>query len=465
MVEAGAEGEKTDYSGQYSPKKVDENITKSSFNYLPTQSPNQPQPENASTSGEPSPIIELNLNCPECGSTKLCKDGMRYLAGGSTVQRYLCKNCGYRFSDLHRTVKRGWKNPPYSLNSQNDPGYYCQWSDETPCRASTAGKAAKTLDTAENPSKSWLAGATRLSEEKPIPQEYKESSAKIVEYSFWLLKQGYSKSTIEGRVKLLKRLVRLGANLYDPESVKEAISKQENWSEGRKELAVEAYTNFLSMLGGKWEPPRYRRIQKLPFIPTEEELDQLIASCGKKTTTFLQLLKETGMRAGEAWKLRWTDVDFINFSVRVTPEKGSSPRMLKISAKLAAMLNLLPRDSPLIFGGYPLRGFAHQYARQRKRAAEKLGNPRLMQITFHTFRHWKATMEYYKTKDILYVMRLLGHKNIKNTLIYTQLVDFKNEEDYICKAASTNEEITQLIEAGFEYVCEHNGAKFFRKRK
>jgi integrase len=321
------------------------------------------------------------------------------------------------------------------------------------------------LDTAENPSKSWLAGATRLSEEKPIPQEYKESSAKIVEYSFWLLKQGYSKSTIEGRVKLLKRLVRLGANLYDPESVKEAISKQENWSEGRKELAVEAYTNFLSMLGGKWEPPRYRRIQKLPFIPTEEELDQLIASCGKKTTTFLQLLKETGMRAGEAWKLRWTDVDFINFSVRVTPEKGSSPRMLKISAKLAAMLNLLPRDSPLIFGGYPLRGFAHQYARQRKRAAEKLGNPRLMQITFHTFRHWKATMEYYKTKDILYVMRLLGHKNIKNTLIYTQLVDFKNEEDYICKVASTNEEITQLIEAGFEYVCEHNGAKFFRKRK
>ncbi|MEM2995823.1 MAG: site-specific integrase [Candidatus Bathyarchaeia archaeon] len=103
--------------------------------------------------------------------------------------------------------------------------------------------------------------------------------------------------------------------------------------------------------------------------------------------------------------------------------------------------------------------------RQRKRAAEKLGNPRLLQITFHTFRHWKATMEYYKTKDILYVMRLLGHKNIKNTLVYTQLVDFKNEDDFVCKVASTNEEIAQLIEAGFEYVCEHNGAKFFRKRK
>ena len=62
-------------------------------------------------------------------------------------------------------------------------------------------------------------------------------------------------------------------------------------------------------------------------------------------------------------------------------------------------------------------------------------------------------------------MKLLGHKNIKNTLVYTQLVNFKEKDEFICKVATTNEEIAQLIEAGFEYVCEHNGAKFFRKRK
>jgi len=27
------------------------------------------------------------------------------------------------------------------------------------------------------------------------------------------------------------------------------------------------------------------------------------------------------------------------------------------------------------------------------------------------------------------------------------------------------EEIAQLIEAGFEYICEHEGLKFFRKMK
>ena len=96
--------------------------------------------------------------------------------------------------------------------------------------------------------------------------------------------------------------------------------------------------------------------------------------------------------------------------------------------------------------------------------ARKLQNPRILRITFHTFRHWKATMEYQRTRDILYVMKLLGHKNINNTLKYTQLVDFKDDE-YVSKVAKTVEEACQLVEAGFEYVCEMDGVKIFRKRK
>lgn len=73
-------------------------------------------------------------------------------------------------------------------------------------------------------------------------------------------------------------------------------------------------------------------------------------------------------------------------------------------------------------------------------------------------------MEYHKTKDILHVMRLLGHKNIKNTLIYTQLVTFE-DDDYLCKAATNIKEATQLIEAGYEYITEMDKIKLFRKRK
>ena len=37
--------------------------------------------------------------------------------------------------------------------------------------------------------------------------------------------------------------------------------------------------------------------------------------------------------------------------------------------------------------------------------------------------------------------------------------------NYTCKVAKTLEEVTALIEAGFEYVTEMGGAKLFRKRK
>jgi hypothetical protein len=53
-----------------------------------------------------------------------------------------------------------------------------------------------------------------------------DAKAEIVNYSFRLLKQGYAKSTIIGRTKLLKRLLKLGANLWDSENVKEIIAQQ-----------------------------------------------------------------------------------------------------------------------------------------------------------------------------------------------------------------------------------------------
>jgi len=61
-------------------------------------------------------------------------------------------------------------------------------------------------------------------------------------------------------------------------------------------------------------------------------------------------------------------------------------------------------------------------------------------------------------------MQLLGHRNIKNTLMYSQLIDFKDDE-YVAKVAGSEKEVCQLVEAGFEYVCDYNGSKISRKRK
>jgi integrase len=289
----------------------------------------------------------------------------------------------------------------------------------------------------------------------------------IIQFKWYLFKNGYAEVTITSQAKLLRILKDRGANLFEPDSVKDIIAKQ-RWSSGRKVNAVNAYTNFLNYHGMTWNPPRYQRIDKLPFIPTENEVDQLISGCGQKVSIFLKILKETAIRRGEAFQLQWSDIDFKTQTLRITPEKGSNPRIFKLTTELIAMLNHLPRNADKIFGTGNVLDLQRTFQRQRNRLAYKLNNPRIKQITFHTLRHWKATMLYHQTKDVLYVMQFLGHKNINNTLKYIQLEHalFQVEDDqFSCKVASSIKEITALVESGFEYICDFNDAKVFRKRK
>jgi integrase len=321
-----------------------------------------------------------------------------------------------------------------------------------------AAKAVEALAGEKPEVEKWAAGAT----EKPSEAEL---HGKILEFLWWMKKQGYKETTISGKGSRLRRLVRLGANLLNPESVKEVIAMQD-WCDSGKETTAYAYDLFARWMGINWQRPNYKAPKKLPFIPHEREIDDLIAGCNKHVAVFLQVIKETAARAGEVFNLKWIDIDFENRTIRITPEKGGEPRMFKISRRLIQMLEGLPRNGERVFSKWSsLRNLTSTFERNRKRAAYKLGNPRILKISFHTLRHWKATMEYHKTKDILHVMQMLGHRNIKNTLIYTQLINNEGDDEYICKAAKTIEQAAELIEAGFEYVCEIDGVKLFRKRK
>ena len=161
-----------------------------------------------------------------------------------------------------------------------------------------------------------------------------------------------------------------------------------------------------------WEKPRCKVTRKIPFISTEQELDALVAGCGKKTATFLQLLRETAMRAGEAKRIPWTDVDLERRVITLNnPEKFGNPRVWKVSAKLIGMLDVLPRKSSRVFGHGSMSSLKTTFYRARKRLAAKLQNPRLLRISFHTFRHWKATVFYHQTKNPILTMKFLGHKN------------------------------------------------------
>jgi len=78
-------------------------------------------------------------------------------------------------------------------------------------------------------------------------------------------------------------------------------------------------------------------------------------------------------------------------------------------------------------------------------------------------------MEYHRTKDILHVKQILGHVNIKNTLVYITLAEelFKDQQEYVSKVARNVKDACAFVDAGFEFVTgEYNdGGKIFRKPK
>jgi len=292
------------------------------------------------------------------------------------------------------------------------------------------------------------------------------SNPHVLNYAWHLKKLGRADTTIESHVKRLKRLSNL-CNLEDPEQVKSTLAVLE-WKNSTKQSVTDIYTGFLKFIGLTWQKPEYQKDSTLPFIPTEQEIDALISAGQPKTSALLQLLKETGARIGEVLKLEWTHIDTARKTVYITAIKGSNSRILPISDKLINMLKCLLKTNDKVFQTNQ-HGLRATICTLRKKTAMKLGNPRLNKIHYHTFRHWKGTMEYHKTKDIIHVQVVLGHKNIQSTMIYINLesaIFLSDSDEWTCKATANDKDAIQLIESGFEYVTTTpNGLMMFRKRK
>jgi len=247
-----------------------------------------------------------------------------------------------------------------------------------------------------------VAGATkRLTTDKKLtPQEVK---GKLVEFSWFMQREGYKPSTITGRLDNIKYFVNhgLGPDLLRPEVIKDFIAKQTNWGDGYKANMIVAYTTFLAMHRISWNPPRYNRPERMPYIPLELELDQLITTTGKRMSVFLQGLKETAADPGELQATKWIDLNPQAKTISINhPVKGHKPRIIDVSRELIERLLVLPKKSEKVFQAN-IKSLQRNFHNQRKTAARKFNNPRLLEITFTTFRHWRATMEYHKTKDIL----------------------------------------------------------------
>ena len=69
---------------------------------------------------------------------------------------------------------------------------------------------------------------------------------------------------------------------------------------------------------------------------------------------------------------------------------------------------------------------------------------------------------------IIHVQQMLRHRNITSTMLYITLeqgIFQSSDDEFPVAVAKTVVEACKLVETGFNYVTEMNGARIFRKRK
>jgi integrase len=278
--------------------------------------------------------------------------------------------------------------------------------------------------------------------------------------------QARSDDTIKNTSKALATLSK-HTDLNNPEQVKQYIAQLNTSTSYKRNLCI-AYNKYCQYYNLHWEMPHYKQQSKMIKIPTKEKLEMLTANAHKPTSTKLMISLECGLRPIEVCNLKVKDIDLEQRIIYPTTAKHGTARALKISNSLQKVLqehiirkNLNLNDK--LFKG-TAQNYGKYYRHTRNSLARKLQDPAIQTIRLYDFRHYFATMLYNKTRDLLYTKQQMGHSQIKTTLIYTQLLNL-NDDEWICKTATTLEQATQLIENGFEYITDMDNIKLFRMRK
>jgi len=187
-------------------------------------------------------------------------------------------------------------------------------------------------------------------------------------------------------------------------------------------------------------PLRGRRHLPRPIREQHEQraLDAAIGTVPQPYRLIFTLLRETGMRVGEALELRWGDVtlDSGREALRVRePKNGleravvlgptATPRTLRGLRAARRSQGRTPADYQLLFQSsrgtrVSYDALHYQWAKLCGSAGlvDSTGNPR---YTPHQLRHTRGSELIAQGQRIEIVQRVLGHRDIRSTLGYAEL--------------------------------------------
>ncbi len=288
----------------------------------------------------------------------------------------------------------------------------------------------------------------------------------------------YSIRTEQAYVNWIKRYiyfhnVRHPAEMGAPEvqAFLTHLAVEENVAASTQNQALSAllflYKTVLCQDLGPIDAMRAKKPKRLPSVLTKEEVHRVLGHLSGTHLLMAKLLYGSGLRLMECLRLRVKDLDFAHRQILVCDGKGEKDRVTMLPESLVSPLQdhlrivkrtheedlakgygavylpyALERKYPnaerewiwqYVFpanrlsvdprSGIVRRHHIHESSLQKavRAAAQATGIPK--RISPHTFRHSFATHLLEAHYDIRTVQELLGHKNVKTTMIYTHVLN------------------------------------------
>lgn len=174
------------------------------------------------------------------------------------------------------------------------------------------------------------------------------------------------------------------------------------------------------------EIPRPKKPLQLPKVIAPADIKKMFeATLNLKHNTMLKLCYGLGLRVSEIVNLKISDIDSRSMQVFIERAKGKKDRYVNLPESILPQLRtyfIEYKPQKYLFEGQ----FGAQYSSRSAQQVFKTAMQRAKiskAVGIHSLRHSFATHLLEQGTDIRFIQELLGHSDIKTTLIYTHVND------------------------------------------
>lgn len=170
--------------------------------------------------------------------------------------------------------------------------------------------------------------------------------------------------------------------------------------------------------------PWPKKERKLPQPLDANDVQAMLAVCSNlKHKAIIALLYGCGLRVSEVINLKITDIDSQKNIINIIAGKGKKDRQVMLDNSLLNLLRkyyMQYKPTDYLFNGQFDSKYSERSINQfLKKYASEAGVKQ--RVHAHLLRHCFATHSLEQGIDIRLIQKLLGHNNIKTTLIYTHV--------------------------------------------